>query len=129
MGLQAVPRLPQVVFAVLSGQAPREGDKVNVSVLVDPLHLLPLCSHFPEVVAHPAQGRGEQNKQGDAQEVEEDAGSGGGNSRRAGGRTTARQEAQVNKNDKNTLMSCQRAVSNSVVASSGKNIYCYHVHS
>lgn len=72
VGLQAVPRLPQVVFTVLSGQAPREGDEVYVSVLVDLLHLLPLYSHFPEAVAHPAQGRGEQNEQGNAQEVEDD---------------------------------------------------------
>lgn len=97
MDLQAVARLPQVVFTVLSGQGPREGDEVYVSVLVDLLHLLPLYSHFPEAVAHPAQGRGEQNEQGNAQEVEEDAGR-GGNGRRAGGRTTARQETQVNKN-------------------------------
>lgn len=77
MGLQAVARLPQVVFAVLSGQAPREGDEVYVSVRVGLLRLLPLCSQFPEVVAHPAHGRGEQDEQRDAQEVEEDAGRGG----------------------------------------------------
>lgn len=77
MGLQVVVRLPQVVFAVLSGQAPREGDEVDVSVLVGLLHLLPLGSQFPEVVAHPAQGGGEQDEQRDAQEVEEDAGRGG----------------------------------------------------
>lgn len=69
-------RLPQLVFAVLSGQVPREGDEVDVPVLLGLLHLHPLCSQFPEVVAHPAQGRGEQDEQRDAQEVEEDAGRG-----------------------------------------------------
>lgn len=78
MGLQAVARLAQLVLAVLSGQAPREGDEVNVSVAVGLLPLLPLRSQLPEVVAHPAQGRGEQDEQRDAKEVEEDAGRAGG---------------------------------------------------
>lgn len=74
MGLQAVARLPQLVFAVLSGQVPREGDEVDVSVGVGLLHLLPRGPQLPEVVANPAQGRGEQDEQRDAQEVEDDAG-------------------------------------------------------
>lgn len=74
MGVQAVARLPQLVFAVLPGQAPGEGDEVDVPVGVGLLHLAPLRSQLPEVVADPAQGGGEQNEQRHAQEVEEDAG-------------------------------------------------------
>lgn len=86
VGLQAVARLPQLVFAVLSGQAPREGDEVDVSVGVRLLHLLLLRPQLLEVVAHPAQRCHEQDEQRDAQEVEEDAGRG----------EDDRQEMQVN---------------------------------
>lgn len=82
MGLQAVARLPQLVFAVLPRQAPREGDEIDVPVGVGLLQLLPLRPQLPEVVANPAQRHGEQDEQRDAQEVEEDAG------RRVEGRQT-----------------------------------------